>query len=73
LGLLALLGDGYVADTAAMTLPGDDDLDFVRRQLDDLSLSRAMGTMTDSDRIRYLFLCEREQLLLGLPRKPVMA
>jgi hypothetical protein len=50
-----------------MRLPGDHDLGFVRRQLDDLGRSRVMGAMTDSDRTRYQDLCERERLLLVSP------
>ncbi|HVC72082.1 MAG TPA: hypothetical protein VNC61_17650 [Acidimicrobiales bacterium] len=47
-----------------MNNAGTGDLDFVRRQLDDLGLGRAMGTMTEEDRARYDELCDRERLLL---------
>ena len=47
-----------------MELPGDEDLNYVRRQLDDLSVARAMGVMTDDDRARYEYLCDQERQLL---------
>src|SRR6202042_64955 len=56
-GPLALPADDLLPDTVVMSLLRDDDLEFVRRQLDNLSRSRAMGDMTDSDRTRYRDLC----------------
>jgi hypothetical protein len=60
------LWHGLLSDTGVMRRPGDNDLGFVRHQLDDLDLSRALGALTDSDRIRYTELCEQERLLLGV-------
>ncbi len=51
-------------DTEDMNLPGDDDLGFVRRQLDDLSLARAMGMTSPEDELRYQELCHQEMVLL---------
>ncbi|HVC71263.1 MAG TPA: hypothetical protein VNC61_13485 [Acidimicrobiales bacterium] len=42
------------------------DLAYVRRQLDELSLVRVMGMMTDRDKICYEELCDHERILLHL-------
>jgi len=49
-----------------MRLPGDDDLGYVRHQLDDLNLARVMGLMTVEDELRYEELCDQERCLLML-------
>jgi len=51
-----------------MTLSGDNDLGFVRHQLDDLNLARCMGAMSDEDERRYQELCDLERCLLKLPQ-----
>jgi len=42
-----------------------DDLGFVRHQLDELALVRVMGQFRPVDEIRYRNLCQKEQLLLA--------
>jgi hypothetical protein len=48
-----------------------DDLEFVRRQLDDLALIRAMGQFRPVDDLRYQSLCQKEQALLSESRRNV--
>jgi hypothetical protein len=46
----------------------EDDLEFVRRQLDDLALIRVMGEFRPQDDLRYQSLCQKEQSLLSQSR-----
>ena len=50
-----------------MEVSPDEDLDYVRRQLNDLSLARAMCMATEQDNRRYKELCAQELRLLVLP------
>jgi hypothetical protein len=51
----------------------EDDLEFVRRQLDDLGLVRAMGQSRPVDDIRYQSLCHKEHTLLARSRRDSVA
>jgi hypothetical protein len=55
------------------TISYEDDLEFVRRQLDDLALIRAMGQFRPVDDVRYRTLCSKEQFLLGQRRRAALA
>jgi hypothetical protein len=44
----------------------DENLEFVRRQLDDLVLTRSKYGWMRIDELRYLELCEKERDLLGM-------
>jgi hypothetical protein len=48
---------------------GDEDLAFVRRQLNRLADARSMSVLRPQDSARYLELCEKEQVLLGRQRR----
>ena len=43
---------------------GDEDLGFVRHQLDALAYARAVGGLRPRDEIEYDRLCERERAML---------
>jgi hypothetical protein len=51
----------------------EDDIEFVRRQLDDLALVRAMGQFRPADDVRYRGLCQKEQELLLQSRRNSVA
>jgi hypothetical protein len=73
-GLSALAITLRFPHTVVMELPGDDDLDYVRRQLNDLSIVRAMCVATEHDNIRYADLCAKELVLLAAaPRAMALA
>jgi len=55
-----------------MTLSRDNDLGFVRHQLDDLNLARSMDVMSDEDERRYQELCDQERRPLKLPQNRMM-
>ncbi len=55
-----------------MRLPGDDDLGYVRHQLDDLNLARDTGLMTVGDERRYEELCAQERYRLMLPQNRIV-
>jgi hypothetical protein len=47
----------------------DEELELVRRELDELAEVRARGALRPIDHVRYMDLCEKERILLAKARR----